>query len=136
MIGHPIHQDAALVLTSLGGDTSNFAARQLTPKVASSAELVLTMTKEHRDSVLEIAPRLLRRTYTLAEAAILGAECDAETIDDLAALRPQLAGRDVPDILDPIGQNAEVFAWVGGQIAELLPPILELFWRSSAAAAQ
>ena len=31
-----------------------------------------------------------------------------------------------------IGQDAEVFSMVGSQIAELLPPILELCRRSSA----
>lgn len=33
---------------------------------------------------------------------------------------------DVPDIPDPIGQSPDVFAAVGQQIADLLPPVLEL----------
>ncbi len=135
VIGHPIHQDAALVLTSLGGDASNFAARQLTTKIASEADLVLTMTKAHRNTVLEIAPRLLRRTFTLTEAARLVEECNAQHIDELAELRPQLAASEVLDIADPIGQDAQVFEKVGSQIVEQLPPILQLCQRSSASAA-
>ncbi|MCV7154016.1 low molecular weight phosphatase family protein [Mycobacterium pyrenivorans] len=131
VIGHPIHDQAALVLQSLGGDAQNFTAQQLTPKVALSADLVLTMTKNHRDAVLECAPRMLNRTFTLAEAACLVTEFGAQTVMDLAALRPQLTARDVFDIADPIGSGADVFVTVGAQIADLLAPILELLRRST-----
>jgi protein-tyrosine phosphatase len=55
MIGHPIHHDAALLLEKLGGEVSNFAARQLTSRIASEADLVLTVTRAHRRTVLELA---------------------------------------------------------------------------------
>ena len=35
---------------------------------AATADLVLTMTREHRRAVLELDPRGLRRTFTLPEA--------------------------------------------------------------------
>ena len=41
MIGHPIHRDAAVVLEKLRGDSSSFAARQLTSKIASTAGTVV-----------------------------------------------------------------------------------------------
>ncbi|MCH9730101.1 MAG: low molecular weight phosphatase family protein, partial [Actinomycetia bacterium] len=126
VIGHPIHQNAAAVLERLGGDASNFAARQLTAKIASAADLVVTMTKAHRDAVLELAPNKLHKTFTMIEAARLIAECKAKTVKDLSTLRPQLAAGETLDIDDPIGQDLEVFSRVGSQIAELLPPILEL----------
>ena len=91
MIAHPIQHDAALVLEKLGGEVSNFAARQLTSRIASDADLVLTMTRAHRDTVLELAPRQLHRTFTLSEAARLASECNARNVADLAALRPYLA---------------------------------------------
>jgi protein-tyrosine phosphatase len=130
VIGHPIHPDAATVLTKLGGDTADFAARQLTPRIASAADLVVTMTKDHRERVLEIAPTRLHRTFTLSEAARLASEPGAQTVADLAALRPYLDRDALFDIPDPIGQSPEVFATVGSQIADLLPPILELCRRS------
>lgn len=127
--GSPIHPEAALVLQHLGALPSNFVARQLTSKIAASADLVVTMTKAHRDAVLQLAPAQLRRTFTLLEAARLATECNAERIVDLAELRPQLATQDLTDIPDPIGQSAEVFGSVGSQIAELLPPIIHLCRR-------
>ena len=130
MIGHPIHPDAAVVLEDLGGDASNFAARQLKFKIASAANLIITMTSAHRDIVLEAAPRQLQRTFTLTEAARLASLDGAVTLADLAALRPHLTANDIADIPDPIGQSPEVFGAIGSQIADLLPPILEVSRRS------
>lgn len=131
MIGHPIHRDAAVVVKTLGGNTSGFAARQLTSKIASTADLIIAMTSAHRDVVLEAAPRQLSRTFTLTEAAKLASMDEAKTVRDLAALRPRLSAAEKDDIPDPIGQNPEVFATVGSQIADLLPPILELCRRTA-----
>lgn len=126
VIGHPIHPQATPVLEKLGGDASSFAARQLTARIASNADLVLTMTKAHRDVVLELAPHRLNHTFTLSEAARLVSKFEARTVTDLAALRSHLAQGDVSDISDPIGQDADVFAMVGSQIAELMHPIIHL----------
>jgi protein-tyrosine phosphatase len=135
VIAHPIHPDAALFLEKLGGEVSNFAARQLTSRIASDADLVLAMTRTHLDAVLELAPHQLHRTFTLSEASRLASECNARNVTDLAALRPHLAAHELSDIPDPIGQSTEFFAVVGSQIANLLPPILELCRRSSPLAA-
>jgi protein-tyrosine phosphatase len=129
VIAHPIQHDAALVLKKLGGDVSDFAARQLTSRIASEADLVLTMTRAHHDTVLDLAPRQLQRTFTLSEAARMATEFSARSVADLAGLRPQLAGHELADIPDPIGQSPEFMAMVGTQIADLLPPILELCRR-------
>lgn len=126
VIAHPIHQEAALVLERLGADASNFSARQLTSKIASEADLVLTMTRAHRDSVLELAPHLLRRTFTLLEAARLATDFNARTVGDLNELRPHLPTHQQFDVPDPIGRGAQYFTLIGSQIAELLTPILEL----------
>lgn len=130
MIGHPIHRDAAVVLEELGGDASGFAARQLAPDIASAADLIIAMTSAHRDIALEAAPRQLQRTFTLTEIGRLASMDGAETLADLAALRPHLTAHDLADIPDPIGLSQEAFAAVGAQIADLLPPILELCRRS------
>jgi protein-tyrosine phosphatase len=129
VIANPIHPEAARVLERLGGDASDFAARQLTPRIACDADLVITMTRAHRNAVLELAPRQLHRTFTLSEAALLVSQWNAQNVADLAALRPHLASTAAPDIPDPIGQNPEFFARVGEQIAELLPSVLELCQR-------
>lgn len=126
VIGNPIHPEAARIIHSLGGDPQHFAARQVNARIASNADLVLTMTRAHRHAVLELAPRQLRRTFTLREAAELAARCGAQSLDDLAALRSHLPANDFLDIPDPIGRGADVFDIVGTQITELLPPILQL----------
>ncbi|MGE2736461.1 low molecular weight phosphatase family protein [Mycolicibacterium vaccae] len=133
VIGRPMDPEAALVLEEMGGDASNFAARQLRPRVAAEADLIITMTRAHRESVLELAPRKLNRTFTLAEAATLVERWPVCTLDDLQGVRAQLRTDEAPDIPDPIGRSAEVFAAVGGQIAHHLPPILEVCHRSRVA---
>lgn len=45
------------------GDESGFAARQLPPKIATGAELIVTMTCAHRDAVLKVTPSELRLTF-------------------------------------------------------------------------
>jgi protein-tyrosine phosphatase len=119
-----------MVLRQLGGDASDFAARHLTSKIATAADLIITMTSEHRDVVLEAAPRQIKRTFKLTEVSRLASMDDAETLGDLAALRPHLCANDRSDVIDPIGQSPDVFAAVGQQIAGLLPPIMELCRRT------
>lgn len=131
MIGQPIHHHAARILESRGAITSGFAARQLTPKIANAADLLITMTTEHRDSVLAMVPRQLRRTFTLVEAARLATELGAQTIADLPSLRPHLAMSSLPDVPDPIGENTQFFAEVASRIALLLEPVIELCARTA-----
>ncbi|MGU3497948.1 arsenate reductase/protein-tyrosine-phosphatase family protein [Mycobacterium sp. C31M] len=126
VIGHPVHPHAEQVLRDLGGNPAEFAARQLTGKIASNSDLILTMTREHRDAGLDLAPHRLNRTFTLIEASLLVTDLGAHTVADLANLRPHLEPDRTIDIADPIGQSPEVFAAVGRQIADLLPPIIDL----------
>ncbi|WP_367646159.1 low molecular weight phosphatase family protein [Mycolicibacterium sp. P1-5] len=130
LVGYPIHPDSVRVIEGQGGDASNFSARRLSSKIASGADLILTMTRAHSDMVLETAPRQLRRTFTLAQAARLVTEFTPDSVADLAMLRPHLAADEGWDIADPIGQKSEFFTEVGARIADLLPPIVELCQRS------
>lgn len=127
MIGHAVHEEATRVLRQFGVNASNFAARQLTAKIASDADLILTMTKAHRNTVLELAPRQLHKTFTLAEASYLASDSTSRTVDDLVGFRPHLSGVALPDIQDPIGKSGEVFDQVGVEIARLLQPVFGLF---------
>jgi protein-tyrosine phosphatase len=126
VIGHPVHPLAADVLTRRGGDPTNFAARQLTPPIASDADLVLTMTAVQREAVLELAPRQFRKTFTLGEAALLASLYNPHTVADLAPLRPYLPDHQPVEVADPIGLDPDFFEAVGAQIAALLPPVLTL----------
>lgn len=126
VIGHPMHEYAAGVLESLGGASENFRARQLTSRIASSPDLIITMTKSQRDAVLEYAPQKLHRTFTLIEAARLRIDFGAESVADLGAARSAIPSNASLDIADPIGRELGVFETVGSQIAELMPAVLDL----------
>ncbi len=117
-----------------GIDPARLKQKAREKEIASDAELIVTMTRAHRDAVLEIAPGKLRRTFTLCEASRLISEKNARAIADLATLRPHLENSELMDVPDPIGRGAEVFAEVGAQIAALMPPIVELFQGSYGAA--
>jgi len=129
VIGHPIHPHAARVLNEYGAQTSDFAARQLSAKISSGADLILTMTAAQTHEVLERAPTKLHRTFSLGEASELAKEFQPASILQLASLRPRLASLNVPDVIDPIGESAEFFEMVGAQIADLLPPVIDLCLR-------
>lgn len=130
LIGQKIHPSAATVIRNLGGRTTNFSARQLVPGIVADADLVLTMARHHLMDVLDLAPRLLHKTFGLAEASSLASACGARTISDFARIRAQLDSSLWSDIPDPIGRDQDYFDSVGVQIAELLPPILEVCQNS------
>lgn len=131
VIGHPIHESAAQVLQQFGGDPSGFAARQLTAPIVGEADLILTMTRAHRDKTLELAPTMMNRTFTLAEARGIVQNAEVRCVAEFASQRPFLSGRALSDIEDPIGQQPHVFEEVGRRIAELLWPVLEACVRSA-----
>ena len=71
VVGAPMDALAAAELTRLGGDPSEFEARQLTASMATEADLVLTATRDIRSQVVATAPAALKRTFTLLELAAL-----------------------------------------------------------------
>lgn len=129
VVGHPIHTNAIDVLERLGGDATDFSARQLTARIAASADLIVTMTRAHRDSVLELAPRKLHRTFMLGEVAQLVSRFDPDTVADLGSLRSQLGAVDVPDVPDPIGLDPDAFEMAGALISHLIPPVMNVCAR-------
>ncbi len=134
---------SAKALEALGGDPVGFRAQRLTPDLAASADLVLTMTREHRQAVLGLNPRGLRRTFTLAEAADLLRLTDLAGLGltpidgrarelglrlDAARARRQSGRSD--DILDPIGQRTAVHADVAGRIDDAVRPLADVLFAS------
>ncbi|MGY1724505.1 arsenate reductase/protein-tyrosine-phosphatase family protein [Blastococcus sp. SYSU DS0533] len=135
--GSAMHPRSALVISGYGGDPEGFVARQLEPGMVAEADLVLTLTREHRRSVLELVPRALARTFTLREAAALldalgDRQPEGEGFADrarglvaaLAAARPGRRGEDGDDIADPIGRSLEGHEEVGQAVADALLPVL------------
>jgi protein-tyrosine-phosphatase len=106
--------------------------------MVTGADLVLTMTRAHRQNVLHRAPRALARTFTLREAAdLVGRLGDASFPgEDLAerarslvkgmnAARSERRSGAEDDVRDPIGQSLEVHDEVGTVIVASLLPVLK-----------
>ena len=117
VVGAPMDALAAAELTRLGGDPSEFEARQLTASMATEADLVLTATRAIRGQVVATAPSALKRTFTLLELAALlearpwgGPEGDvAGTLARAADWRASVSGLgNALDVPDPIGRSAQV----------------------------
>lgn len=121
-----MHPYAAKVLLDMGVSDTHFVARQLTLRMASEANLIVTMTKEHRDGVLHLAPRRLNATFTLSEVGQLAFDCDRAlaTFADLRAKRPELDPSAIYDIPDPIGRDEDFFSTIAYQIADLIPAVV------------
>ncbi len=67
----------------------------------------------------------------MSEVAWLITQGGASALDDFSRLRPRVRRGDLWDVADPIGRDMDVFSRVGGQIAELVPGIVDLCERSS-----
>jgi protein-tyrosine phosphatase len=112
-----------------------FRASALTAERVSAADLVLTATTAHRDDVIRMTPRALKRTFTLLEFAALADAVEAESARELvatAARRRRHAGSDL-DIADPVGIDEvgyrEVMHQIDGAVARIaarLRPVLSV----------
>lgn len=137
--GSGMHPATALVLSGFGAEPGDFRAQQLTAALSTRADLVLTMTRRHRQDVLAVEPRGLARTFTLREAAALLESVPAEPelrggsppdrarslVAALASARARRVGAgEQDDVRDPIGQPVEVHQEVGDAIVEALLPML------------
>ena len=145
VVGEAMDAHSARALVRLGGDPAPIRATAITAELATAADLVLTMTREHRRAALALAPRGLRRTFTLLEAADLVRGIDTR---DLAAMPPDdrarelglrldagrahRASTDADDVHDPIGRRAAAHDEVADVIAAALAPVLSALFPASA----
>jgi len=142
--GHPIDDSSAVLLGASAGATATFTASQLTTDDVARHDVILTMSREQRSTVLRLRPDALRRTFTLREFARL-----LDTVDpqDLPATRgsrwrslvPALAANRTSaritdptedDVVDPFRLGAEVFSQMAQEISPALERIVE-FERAS-----
>ena len=138
-LGGRIPDSFASRLASVGAETSHFVPRQVTPRMVSGAELVITATRAHRAAVVELHPRAVRYTFTLRELARLAAALppgDQAPIEPLARLRSLVAaaasarGACIPgdpaadDVPDPYGGNDAGYAQVWSSLVDATYAIL------------
>jgi protein-tyrosine phosphatase len=143
LVGEPMDEGSQRLLDRVGLSADGFVARQLTPEMAQSADLVLAATREHRSRVVRMAPRALRRTHAIADFADLVASAQfapsegslvAQLAADGAARRGEVQVREPADadIVDPFRRGGEVFEQMAAQVAQVLPPIVETARRLAA----
>ncbi len=102
MTGWPIDGPSALALRELGVEPGGHAAQPVTPELTDGADLILTATTEHRSKLVQTAPLLFRKTFTLREFARLGTALEPAH----APLNPDGMRRRVTEIADQRGQAA------------------------------
>ena len=138
--GEPMQPFAATTLSDHGGDVDGFGATPLTEALISSADLVVTATREHRAHVVGLVPGAVRRAFTLLELARIASSAPPPPASDIAADRARLAeavawaarmrgsvprpaeGED--DLDDPLGAPLDVYRERGEAIAAAVGQIV------------
>ncbi|GAB3279051.1 low molecular weight phosphatase family protein [Sinomonas notoginsengisoli] len=69
LVGQPAQPGSAEIARELGTSLDRFSAQQLTEAMVTGADLILTLSTEHKGRVLSLAPGALKRTFTLREFA-------------------------------------------------------------------
>ncbi|PXA69988.1 low molecular weight phosphatase family protein [Cryobacterium arcticum] len=153
MVGDAMTPEAAAVSRRHGGGDGAHVAQQLTEQLVSSADLVLTASREHRSAVVGLHPRAARYSYTLnqfarllepldneadgADGSLTGNDAQAASPMRLRALVTEVAatrGFSPPpahpaddDIEDPYRRPAEVYDRVGDLVDNAVTTIADAF---------
>ncbi|MDF2443673.1 MAG: low molecular weight protein-tyrosine phosphatase [Subtercola sp.] len=94
VVGSPMDETAAEMARRYRGAPDDFRARQLRTAIVADSDLILAMTRDQRDEVVQRYPRALQRTFTLTEFSKLLATSSVdlpETSDDLASTDRRVA---------------------------------------------
>jgi protein-tyrosine phosphatase len=138
LVGHPISEPMAELLTAGGFPPAEFAARQLTRELVEQADLILALTPDHRTRVVEAVPSAVHRTVTVAELGRLSSTLTPGSVfgqDDAARLatlvpaalleRPHHVGRHHDDeVIDPYRRSADTYRRSYDQILDALTPMM------------
>lgn len=135
LVGDDIEPRVKALLIERGVNATGFASQQLQPTMAEGADLVIAASREHQRKVLRLAPRAMRRTFTLRELAdALAADAPVHAVEGglpavvarAAALRGRGPARsdDECTVPDPYGKSDDVVAAMSAYVDGALPPIL------------
>lgn len=102
MKGLKASENAIRVMEEKGIDLTYHAATPITKDLIEEADLILTMTKNHKQQVLQMVPTAKEKVYTLKEYA-----------------------GDTGDILDPFGQSVCVYRDCAKEIEEGLKVLVQ-----------
>ncbi|HBS59211.1 MAG TPA: low molecular weight protein arginine phosphatase [Firmicutes bacterium] len=94
----PASGPAMAVMRKQGVDLSSHRSRSLTPELIEAADLILTMTGDHKRTLLAAVPGAQRKVFTLAE----------------------FAGEGFADVADPYGAAEAVYQQCADEISRHL----------------
>lgn len=121
----------------LGASPEGFSARQLTPHILESQDLVLALTRKHRSRIVELQPALLKKTFTLRELARILPEVETPrgasvvqrwaTVIPLALRARSLKGHNIEDddVVDPYRRADEVYEQMRQEITPAVQVLLD-----------
>lgn len=110
MKGQKASENAILVMRERNVDLDHHSATPLTQALIEQADLILTMTRSHKEQVLRMSPEAKGKAYTLKE--YVGAfSADKEAMEKI-------------DILDPFGQSEWVYRECANEIEAQLKILL------------
>lgn len=141
LVGHPVHEPMVPLLERAGVDVDGFAARQVTGAMLREADVVVALTRAHRAAVVDVAPAVVRRTFTLRELARLAEDVGPEGLapgtpaERFAALVPLATARrgmvraaspEDDDVVDPFGRPQTVYLEAFGQLRPAVDAIVRV----------
>ena len=106
--GDRANPNAIKAMKELGIDLMGHSATQLTEELIDKADLILTMTQNHKDMVMIMNPRARGKVYSLLEYIGEGA-----------------TGCGNLDIQDPFGGSIEIYRYSATQIKEALNKLID-----------
>lgn len=106
--GAGANPNAIRAMKEMGIDLQGHTTSLLTPELVKQADLILTMTGNHRDTIVAMEPGAGEKVYTLMEYTGL---------DGAGASK---------DIMDPYGSSIEVYRDSAAQIKEALNELIKL----------
>lgn len=118
LAGYPMDPDAALAAERFGIQVSEHSAQQISASLVRDSELVLTMTRRQRDSLVQKFPHALRRTFTLLELSKLLSYEPALPLSRLFMSRAYVSLTDEEDIPDPFRRDNVVHNRAAAMIVE------------------
>jgi protein-tyrosine phosphatase len=137
LVGEPINISMAHLLEQSGIDSSLFSARDASDHTLREADLVLGMTRQHRSAAVALAPRLVRRSFTLKELARIAGQLQIEhdwsasvgdrlrTLVDEASRHRTPVTADLDDVADPYLRDQLAYERAFAEIREAVDAIVD-----------
>jgi len=123
--GEEASPGAVAALARLGLDVTAHRAQALSRTLVEWADLILTMTRRHKETVTSLFPTVSAKVFTLKEFA--GGENEKQAGEDDRAPAAESAkaespdaGRNAFDVADPFGQDEATYNACAAEIDALL----------------